>query len=178
MDYNYFIDFAELHVKSQEDGKILCDILMDNGFATTSYSYPYNKGIIKISKVRKVEKEMIDELKKYIDGKYGEYKENDIVSYVIQCKYNTKNELELYIFSGDADSMINFATINEEFEIYNYFADCKVDLLNACLLPEEITPEILLNVIVDVCIADNESHIDYILDVTSNLKEFHKGVIC
>lgn len=177
MDYDYFIDFAELHVKSEEDGRLLCNILMDNGYATTSYTYPHNKGIIKISKVRKVKKEMIDKLKKYIDSKYGEYKENDIVSDVIRCKYNTKNELELYVFSGDADSMIKFAAVNERFEIYNYFADCKVDLLNG-YLPEEITPEILLNVIIDICIADNEFHTDYILDVTSNLKEFYRRIKC
>lgn len=175
MDYEYYIDFAELYIKSEEDGRLLCNILMDNGYATTSYTYPYNKGVIKISKIRRIKKEMIDELKDYIDSEYGEYKENDIISDIIRCKYNTENELDLYIFSGDVDSMVKFATINKRFEIYNYFADCKVDLLNG-YLPEEITPEILLNVIIDICIADNEFHTDYILDITSNLKEFLRRI--
>lgn len=174
MDYEYFIDFAELHVKSEEDGRLLCNILMNNGYATTSYTYPYNKGIIKISKIRRIKKEMIDKLKDYIDSEYGEYRENDVISDIIRCKYNTENELDLYIFSGDVDSMVKFATINKKFELYNHYANCKVDLLDNCYLPEDVTPKNLLDVIVDICAADNEFYTDTILDITSNLREFHR----
>lgn len=122
---------------------------------------------------------MLKELKEYIDSKYGEYEESDVISGIIRCKYNEDGELELYIFSGSEDFMVNFAVIDENYNLYNTYANFHLNLLdNDYLLlkdkDEKITPEKLLDTIVDTCVADINFFSELAMDVATNLKDFRR----